>query len=104
MPITTASVSIIMWKVQDHRSCSSTGLPYVWRVGGKPIVSGGAGAWELAPTPVDMSTDVDMSTALFITERWSRQPFHPCLAFAIVIFPSLVSSLCAENRLAHVLP
>src|SRR5215510_12687546 len=41
---------------------------------------------------------------LFITERWSRQPFHPCLAFAIVIFQSLVSSLCAENRLAQVLP
>src|SRR5262245_29332978 len=57
-----------------------------------------------SPRLAEMLADANISAALFITERWSRQPFHPCFAFAIVIFQSLVSSLCAENRLAQVLP
>src|ERR1043166_1460516 len=62
-----------------------------------------AGAGELAPTPVEMSADVAISTALLVTERWSRTPSSPCCALVILIFQLLVSYPYAENRLAQVL-
>ena len=51
---------------------------------GNPSVSCCAGAWALALTPADMSADVDMSAALFVTERWSRPQSYPCFARVIL--------------------
>jgi len=56
----------------------------------------GAEAWDLAPTPVEMSADVAISTALLVTERWSRPPPSPCCALVILDFSTacLLSMRC----------
>jgi hypothetical protein len=46
----------------------------------------GAGAWELAPTPVTMAADVAIATGLLVTARWSRTPSSPCWALVMLDF------------------
>ena len=48
-----------------------------------------AAAWERAPTPVEMSADVAISTALLVTERGSRTPSSPCCARVILAFSTV---------------
>jgi|RhiMetdeSRZDD1v2_1073273.scaffolds.fasta_scaffold58012_3 hypothetical protein len=74
----------------------------LWR--GYPSVSCGAGAGELATTPANMLADAGISAALFVTECWSRPQSYPCCEHVILDFHLLVSSPCAANRLAQVLP
>src|SRR5437870_2076118 len=62
-----------------------------------------AGAWELAPTPVEMSADVAISTALSSQRAGAgHRPPHAGRLSSLIL-QLLVSYPCAENRLAQVL-